>query len=115
MLSAANVSITSSTGESAPDGRPVDSPNPQRSSLTTSGSAVSADHCGSHIRRSATPAWMRTTGKSSRGPARSYAIPTGERNVEVTKVPVEPGVKAAVNYAASAAGGALHRRRLEAG
>jgi hypothetical protein len=32
---------------------------------------------------------MRTTGRSSRGPARWYAIPAGERNVEVTKVPVE--------------------------
>lgn len=34
----------------------------------------------SHIRRSATPACSRTTGRSPRGPARSYAMPADVRS-----------------------------------
>src|SRR6478672_3815854 len=101
MLSAAKVSITSSTGDSAPGGRWADSPNPRRSSLTASRWAASADHWGCHIRRSAMPAWMRTTGRSPRGPARSYAIPAGESNVDVTEIPVDGGMRAPTNYAAA--------------
>ena len=82
------MSSTSSTGESCPCGRSVDSPKPRRSSRTTSRTAVSSNHCGSHMRRSAMPAWMRTTGRSPRGPARSYAMPAGDTEVEFKGISV---------------------------
>ena len=57
-----STSSTSARGDHGPSGRSVDSPNPRRSTRTTSRVAVNVGQIGSHIRRSAMPAWISRSG-----------------------------------------------------
>ena len=68
---ASRVARTSARGDHGPAGRSVDSPNPRRSTRTTSRSAVSVGQMESHIRRSAMPAWRSRIGVEPVGPERS--------------------------------------------
>ena len=81
-----SVSITSPAGSRAPFGGRSDSPKPRRSRRTASRRLASPGHWGSHIRRSAIPAWRSTTGMAPRGPSRSWAMPDGV-NDEGTGLP----------------------------
>ena len=58
-----SVERTSATWSSPPSGRVVDSPKPRRSTRTTVRSAARSPQIGSHMRRSAMPAWRKTTGR----------------------------------------------------
>ena len=60
-------------------GAVVESPKPRRSTRTTSWASVSRSQTGSHIRRSATPAWRSSSegapsGRSGRGPGRGQVL-----------------------------------------